>query len=169
MTATDQVEVIEVHEKSVVKENAVLRNRGEPHEHEAPAQARRVHRAVVPRIHEAIAGVLPLLPFSQKADGRDETAEDEVGRRGEQENSIRRSRRQDHALFCSGSPCVLACTATYKHSAKDGNANLSCEEKLAYHVCCACIMHDVCSANSNTQESVREIQRLQLRQICAIL
>ena len=90
MTATDQVEVLEVHEKTVVKEDAVFRDRGKPHEHEAPAQARRVHRAVIPRIHEAIAGVLPLLPFSQKADGRDETAEDEVGRRGEQENSIRR-------------------------------------------------------------------------------
>ncbi|MBD5438078.1 MAG: ankyrin repeat domain-containing protein [Treponema sp.] len=24
-------------------------------------------------------------------------------------------------MFCSGSPCVLACTATYKHSAKDEN------------------------------------------------
>ena len=82
--AADQVEVLEVHEKSVVKENAVLRNRGEPHEHEAPAQARRVHRAVVPRIHEAVAGVLPLLPFLQEADGRDEAAENEVGRRGEQ-------------------------------------------------------------------------------------
>ena len=167
--AADQVEVLEVHEKTIVKKDAVFRDRGKPYEHEAPAQARRVHRPVVPRIHEAVAGVLPLLPFLQKADGRDEAAEYEVGRRGEQENSIRRSRRQGHALFCSGSPYVLACTATYKHSAKDGNANLSCEKKLAYHVCCACIMHDVCSANSNTQESVREIQRLRFRQICAIL
>ena len=82
--ATDQVKVLEVHEKTVVKEDAVRRNRGEPHEHEAPAQARRVHHAVVPRIHEAVAGVLPLLPFLQKADGREEAAEDEVGRRGEQ-------------------------------------------------------------------------------------
>ena len=80
----DQIEVLEVHEKTVVKEDAVRRNRGEPHEHEAPAQARRVHHAVVPRIHEAVAGVLPLLPFLQKADGREEAAEDEVGRRGEQ-------------------------------------------------------------------------------------
>ena len=80
----DQVEVLEVHEKPVVKENAVRRNRGKPHEHEAPAQARRVHHAVVARIHEAVAGVLPLLPFLQESDGRDESAEDEVGRRGEQ-------------------------------------------------------------------------------------
>lgn len=80
--ATDQVEILEVHEKTIVKKDAVFRDRGKPHEHEAPAQARRVHRAVIPRIHEAIAGVLPLLPFSQEADGRDEAAEDEVGRRG---------------------------------------------------------------------------------------
>ncbi len=84
MQAADQVEVLEVHEKPVVKEDAVLRNRGEPHEHEAPRKARRVHHTVVPRIHEAVAGVLPLLPFLQEADGRDEAAEDEVGRRGEQ-------------------------------------------------------------------------------------
>lgn len=80
----DQVEVLEIHEKTVVKEDAVLRNRGQPHEHEAPRKARRVHRPVVPRIHEAVAGVLPLLPFLQEADGRDEAAENEVGRSGEQ-------------------------------------------------------------------------------------
>ena len=88
--AADQVEVLEVHEKPVVKEDAVRRNRGEPHEHEAPRKARRVHRAVVPRINETVVGVLPFLPFLQKADGRDEAAEYEVGRRGERENSIRR-------------------------------------------------------------------------------
>lgn len=84
MQAADQVEVLEVHEKTVVKEDAVLKNRGQPHEHEAPRKARRVHRPVVPRIHEAVAGVLFLLPFIQEADGRDEAAENEVGRRGEQ-------------------------------------------------------------------------------------
>ena len=94
--AANQVKVLEVHEKLVVKENAVLRNRGKPHEHEAPAQARRVHRPVVPRIHEAVAGVLPLLPFFQEADGRDEAAEDEVGGRGEQLAQIlRRAVRVD--------------------------------------------------------------------------
>lgn len=94
--AADQVEVLEVHEKTVVKEDAVRRNRGEPHEHEAPAQARRVHRPVVPRIHEAVAGVLLLLPFLQEADGRDEAAEDEVGRRGEQlAQVLRRAVRVD--------------------------------------------------------------------------
>lgn len=59
----DQIEVLEVHEKTIVKENVVFRNRGEPHEHEAPRKARRIHHPVVPRIHEAVAGVLPLLPL----------------------------------------------------------------------------------------------------------
>lgn len=89
--AADQVEVLEVHEEAVVKEDAVRRNRGKPHEHEAPRKARRVHHSVVPRIHEAVARVLPLLPFLQKADGRDEAAEDEVGRRGEQLAQVLRS------------------------------------------------------------------------------
>ena len=95
--AADQVEVLEVHEKSVVKENAVRRNRGQTHEHETPRKARRVHHPVVPRIHEAVAGVLPLLPFFQEADGREEAAEDEVGRRGEQlAQVLRRAVRVDH-------------------------------------------------------------------------
>ena len=94
--AANQVEVLEVHEETVVKENVVFRNRGQTHKHEAPRKARRVHHPVVPRIHEAVAGVLPLLPFFQKADGRDEAAKDEVGRRGEQlAQVLRRAVRVD--------------------------------------------------------------------------
>lgn len=96
MQAANQVEVLEVHEETVIKENAVPRNRGQPHEHEASRKARRVHRPVVPRFHEAVADVLPLLPFLQKADGRDESAKDEVGRRREQLAQIlRRAIRVD--------------------------------------------------------------------------
>ena len=82
--SADEVEVLAVHEVAVVKEQIVRRERGKPQEHEAPREARRVHHLVVARIHEAVAGVFLLLPFFQKTDRRNETAEYEVGRTGEQ-------------------------------------------------------------------------------------
>ena len=82
--SADEVEVLAVHEVAVVKEQIVRRERGKPQEHEAPREARRIHHPVVARIHEAVAGVLLFLPFFQKADRRNETAEYEVGRTGEQ-------------------------------------------------------------------------------------
>ena len=82
--SADEVEVLAVHEIAVVKEQIVRRERGKPQEHEAPREARRVHHPVVARIHEAVAGVLPLLPFFQKADCRNKAAEHEVGWRRKQ-------------------------------------------------------------------------------------
>lgn len=84
MQAADQVKILEVHKKTVVKENVVFRKHGKPHEHKAARKARRVHHAAVARILEAVACVLLLLPLFQETHGRHKASENQIAGRGKQ-------------------------------------------------------------------------------------